>query len=233
SWLRGFTPRPESGEHGGETPAVLDDAQPGQSYVARLRRERGSSPDRVVRLAHPDLRLVALATTRLIAMSGDGEAVAALVGVAEAPSALQDDGGHAAAVARLVVALGLSTEEAWPAEPGERVRLLLAALHAAGAHGDAPARVARLAAWVLALNGDPALPVPCSPAELAVLGRLAGFGAGADEADGSPRLSPEELEALPDEEPVQRLFREAALTLARLAAAGAETSAPASPATGS
>ncbi|MFC7738698.1 hypothetical protein ACFQX4_23485, partial [Roseomonas sp. GCM10028921] len=32
SWLRGFTPRPESGEHGGETPAVLDDAQPGQSY---------------------------------------------------------------------------------------------------------------------------------------------------------------------------------------------------------
>ncbi|MFC7739456.1 hypothetical protein ACFQX4_27780, partial [Roseomonas sp. GCM10028921] len=32
SWLRGFTPRPESGEHGGETPAVLDDAQPGHSY---------------------------------------------------------------------------------------------------------------------------------------------------------------------------------------------------------
>ncbi|MFC7739610.1 hypothetical protein ACFQX4_28700, partial [Roseomonas sp. GCM10028921] len=209
------------------------DAQPGRSYVARLRRERGRGPDRVVRLAHPELRIVALTTTRLLAMSGDGEAVAALVGVAEAPSALQDDGGNATAVARLAVALGLSTEEAWPAEPGERVRLLLAALHVAGAHGDAPARVARLAAWVLALNGDPALPVPCSPEELAVLGRLAGFGTGPEEAEGLPGLSPEELEALPDEEPIRALFREAALTLAHLAAAGAETSAPASPATGS
>ncbi|MFC7739579.1 hypothetical protein ACFQX4_28515, partial [Roseomonas sp. GCM10028921] len=56
SWLRGFTPRPDGRGHGGETPAAPDDAQPGRSYVARLRRERGRGPDRVVRLAHPELR---------------------------------------------------------------------------------------------------------------------------------------------------------------------------------
>ncbi|MFC7739342.1 hypothetical protein ACFQX4_27120, partial [Roseomonas sp. GCM10028921] len=56
SWLRGFTPRPDGRGHGGETPAAPEDAQPGRSYVARLRRERGRGPDRVVRLAHPDLR---------------------------------------------------------------------------------------------------------------------------------------------------------------------------------
>ncbi|MBP0447347.1 hypothetical protein J8J14_21500 [Roseomonas sp. SSH11] len=220
-WLHAFTPRPKGGGHEGETPPAQYDAQAGRSYVARLRRERGLSPDRVVRLAHPDLRAVALSTTRLVGMSGDGEAVGALLGVAETSSAVQDDGGSAAAVARLTVALGLASEEAWPAEPVARVRLLLAALHAAGVHCDAPARVARLAAWILALNADSDLPVPCSPEELVIYGRLAGFGAETDVAEASPRLSADERETLPDEEPVRALFREAARTLARLATARA------------
>lgn len=40
---------------------------------------------------------------------------------------------------------------------------------------DAPARVARLAAWIVAFHGSAGDPVPCSPEELGAHGSLAGF----------------------------------------------------------
>jgi hypothetical protein len=182
---------------------------------------------------------VALTTSRLLACASDGEAVAALIGVTEAPGALEDDGGSAPAVARLAVALGLASEEAWPAEPEERVRVLLAALHTAGAHPDAPARIPRITAWSLALNAEPDLPVPLSPEELRAFGRLAGVGsdpsrAELDPGEGwPPRLSPEEVTVLPDEDAVRHLLRRAAWAVARLDLAEARASAPARPGEGS
>ncbi|MFC7738648.1 hypothetical protein ACFQX4_23225 [Roseomonas sp. GCM10028921] len=235
-WLRRFVPQQAEPVVEGVTPGTRGgDEADARLYVARLSVNRGDATIRVVRLVHPDLRLVALTTTRVIGMASDGEAVAAIVGVTEAPGFLHDDGGSPAAVAQLAVRLGIASGETWPAEPGERVRLLVAALQAAGAHPDAPARAARLAAWSLALHADPDLPVPSSPEELAIYGRLAGVGAdavGVEPQTGEgwqARLSPAELVALPrGEEAIQRLFREAAEALASRIAAEAPSSASAS-----
>ncbi|MBB5694389.1 hypothetical protein [Muricoccus pecuniae] len=42
-------------------------------------------------------------------------------------------------------------------------------------HRDAPARVAHLAAWIVAFHGSTDHPAPCSPEELGAHGSLAGF----------------------------------------------------------
>ena len=147
NWLRRFVPKQAAPAVEGVTPGVRDgDEADVRLYVARLPVNRAETTTRVVRLVHSDLRLVALTTTRAIGMASDGEAVAAIVGVTEVPGFLHDDGGSPAAVAQLATGLGVASGETWPTEPGERVRLLVAALQAAGAHPDAPARAARLAA---------------------------------------------------------------------------------------
>ena len=185
----------------------------------------------VGRFDHASLRVVGAAAARLIVLTSDGPALAAALGVPETTVTLAEDGGMAMAVARLAAAIGLAPHTGWPEEEAGRLAILLQLLHASGHHPRAPARMARLFAYALAINAEP-VPVPLTGDELIRTGRVAGFGAEAlapgFALDGAwpAHLSAEERAAMPDEAAVRALFREAARALARIAPVTPRASEP-------
>jgi hypothetical protein len=204
----------------------------GVVLVARLPLGVVRSDDIIVgRFDHASLRVVGAAAARLIALTSDGPALAAALGVPETTVTLAEDGGIATAVARVALAVGLAPHAGWPEEEAGRLAILLRLLNASGHHPGAPARMARLFAYALAINAEP-VPVSLTGDELIRTGRVAGFGAEALAAgfalDGAwpAHLSAEERAAMPDEAVVRALFCEAARALARIAPATPGASEP-------
>jgi hypothetical protein len=208
------------------------DTDDGEFLVARLLRGAIHDGDLVVRrFDHAGLRVLGAAASRLLAFASDGPSVAAVLGIPEAAVALMEDGGTMTAAARVAASIGLVPHGGWPEDEAGRVALLLRMLHAAGHHPHAPARTARLAAYMLAVNGEH-VPVPLTDDEMIRVGRVAGFGAealhpGFTLAEAWPQhLGLEERAAMPDEPAVHGLFREAARALARVAPARPDASEP-------
>ncbi|MGK7871351.1 hypothetical protein [Falsiroseomonas sp. E2-1-a20] len=205
----------------GTTMPASSEPDEGIVFVAHL--PLGPVRDVTVRhFDHTRLRIAGAAATRLVVLTSDGPAVAAALGVPDTTVHLTEDGGTVTAVARVAAAIGLAPQHAWPEDETGRLAILLRLLHASGHHPDAPARLARLGAYMLAINSEQ-VPVPLTDDELIRIGRVAGFGAEALDpgfalGDAWPaHLSTEERAAMPDEGAVHALFREAAKALARVA----------------
>lgn len=204
----------------------------GVVLVARLPRGPIHDSDFAIRrFDHAGLRILGGATARLLAFASDGPAVAAVLGVPEVTISLMEDGGTVTAVARVAATIGLVPHGGWPEDEAGRLAILLRLLHASGHHPHASARLARLGAYTLAVHAE-RVPVPLTDDEMIRVGRVAGFGAetlspGFALGDAWPaHLGAEERVAMPEEDAVHALFREAARALGRVAPAMPGASEP-------